>query len=180
MSLAPPRLRVEPADEARLAAQARSLAGGGAGEAAAAQAAAQEVVTFTLGGQRCAVATRAVARAVARLGPTTEVPRSGGGLRPVAWVDEQPVAVTDLAPLAGLAPRPPAALALAPALLLAREGGLVALAVEGPLELAEAALEAAAGPALEGLPGLGLAGRLQGGALLLADAWVLAAGGGAP
>lgn len=177
MTSRPPPLRVDPADEARLAAQARALAGAGAAVADQERGLLQ-VVTFRLGGQACALPTHAVDRAVARLGATTEVPQAGGGARPVAWVDEQPVAVTDLAALAGLAARPFAALAQAPALLVATPAGPAALAVEGPLELAEAQLAQVAGAALDGLPGLGLAGRLAGGAALLAVDWLRARAGG--
>lgn len=175
MTARTPRLRVEPGDEARLREQARRLAGG----EAEAPAAALEVVTFTLGGRSLAVEATAVARAVARLGATAEVPQAGGRARPVAWVDEQPVAVTDLAALAGLPARPPEALAAAPALLVPAPDGLAAVAVEGPLELAEAALLQAADPALDGLPGLAIQGRLAGGALLLPAAWLRARAGGA-
>ncbi len=178
MSLRPPPLRIDPGDEARLRTQAHRLAAGAAADGPSARP--LEVVTFRLGGRPCAVEGRAVARAVTRLGPLVEVPQAGGGARPVAWVDEQPLAVTDLAAAAGLPPRPPAALAHAPALLVASAGGLSALAVEGPLELGEAALAAAAGPALEGLPGPALAGRLEGGAALLEAGWVLAQAAGAP
>lgn len=179
MTTRPPTLRIDPADQARLADQARALGGeGGAGL----DRAALQVVTFRLGDQACAAPAHAIERAVTRLGATTEVPLAGGGARPVAWVDEQPVAVTDLAALAGLAPRPPAALARAPALLVATPAGVAALAVDGPLELAEAPLELAAGAALADLPGLGVAGRLVGGAALLsADCLRARAGGhGAP
>jgi hypothetical protein len=194
VTLAPPRLLVDPADAARLAAQARTLAGrplaaglagadasgGGAAARGGPAAGGVEVVTFAVGGRRCAIEARAVVRAVARLGPTTEVPLAGGGVRQVAWLDEQPVAVTDLAAAAGLPPRPPAALALAPALLVATPAGVAAVAVEGPLELAEDALAVAAGAALAGLPGLGLAGSLESGAALVSAPWVQARAAGAP
>ncbi len=178
MRLAPPRLRVDPADEARLSSQARTVALG----AAALDVDRLDValVTFSVGGRACALEARAVERAVARLGLTSAVPLAGGGARLVAWVDEQPVAVTDLAALAGLASRTAAALALAPAFLIATPLGTVAVAVEGPLELAEDRLALAAGPALEGLPGLGLAGRLANGAALLSAAWLVACAAGAP
>jgi chemotaxis signal transduction protein len=186
VTLAPPRLLVDPADEARLAAQARALAAGREHGAGGAEAPGQdasrgglEVVTFTLGGRRCAIEASAVVRAVARLGPTTDVPLAGGGARPVAWLDEQPVAVTDLAVAAGLPARPAAALAVAPAILVATPGGAAALAVEGPLELAEDDLAQAAGPALAGLPGLGLAGQLAGGAVLVSATWAQACAAGA-
>lgn len=176
MRPAPPRLRVDPAGEARLVRQARALAGDGpAGEAVAPAAAGElQVVTFTLGGQPLAVASRSVERAVVRLGATAAVPLAGGGQRLVAWVEEQPVAVTDLRALAGLPARDATALSRAPALLVATEDGPVALAVEGPLALAEARLALAAGPALAGAAGLGLAGRLDGGAALLDGAWLAA------
>lgn len=177
MSLRPPVLRIDPGDEARLRAQARRLAAGAAD--AGPRALPLQVVTFHLGGRPCAVEGRAVARAVTRLGPVTEVAQAGGGARPVAWVDEQPLAVTDLVAAAGLELRAPAALARAPALLVAVPGGLAALAVEGPLELGEAALAEAAGPALAGLPGPALAGRLDGGAALLDAAWVRSQAAGA-
>jgi chemotaxis signal transduction protein len=173
----PPTLRVDPADEARLAAQARTLADDGTAGVDQGRDALQ-VVTFRIGGQPCAAPAHAVERAVARLGATTDVPQAGGGVRTVAWVDEQPVAVTDLAALAGLAPRAPAMLALGPALLLATPAGVAALAVEGPLELAEAPLAQVADPALAELPGLGLAGRLAGGAALLSADWLRARAGG--
>lgn len=178
MRLAPPRLRIDPGDEARLASQARTVAGGAAAPDLAGLAVA--LVTFTVGGRACAVEAGAVERAVARLGPTSAVPLAGGGARLVAWVDEQPVAVTDLGALAGLAPRAPAALALAPAFLVETPLGVVAVAVEGPLELAEDRLALAAGQALAGLPGLGLAGRLAGGAALLSSTWLLACAAGTP
>lgn len=175
MTARPPRLRVEPADEARLQEQAHRLA---RGEAVAAPAAALEVVTFTLAGRPLAVEAAAVERAVARLGATAEVPQAGGRARAVAWVDEQPVAVADLAALAGLPARPPEALAAAPALLVAAADGPAAVAVEGPLELAEEPLLQVADPALDGLPGLAIQGRLAGGALLLPAAWLRARAGG--
>jgi len=174
----PPGLLVDPGDEARLASQARAVA-----RVAAAQTedhATVAVVTFMLGGQACAMEVSAVERAVPRLGPTASVPQAGGGARLVAWVDEQPVAVTDLAALAGLPARPPGALVLAPALLLATPAGAAAVAVEGPLELAEDRLELRAGQALDGLPGLRLAGRLEGGAALLSASWLVACAGEAP
>lgn len=178
MSLAPPTLLVAPEDEPRLSSQARALAGAGA--AASPIEAAVEVVTFTIAGHPCALPAGAVERAVTRLGPTTDVPLAGGGARRVAWVDEQPVAVTDLAALAGLADRPPAALALAPALLLVTPAGVAAVAVDGPLDLAVDRVAHAAGPALAGLPGLRVAGRLATGATLLAASWLVASAGGAP
>jgi CheW-like domain len=174
----PPSLVVDPGDEARLATQARAVARGAL--ALAEDRATVAVVTFTIGGQACAMEASAVERAVARLGPIASVPQAGGGARLVAWVDEQPVAVTDLATLAGLPPRTVVALAQAPALLLATPAGASAVAVEGPLELAESRLDLVAGPALDGLPGLCLAGRLEGGAALLAAPWLVACAGGAP
>lgn len=169
---------VDRGDEARLASQARDVARGAV--ALAEDHATVAVVTFMLGGQACAMEASAVERAVARLGPTASVPQAGGGARLVAWVDEQPVAVTDLATLAGLPPRAAGALAQAPALLLATPIGAAAVAVEGPLELAESRLDLVAGQALDGLPGLRLAGRLEGGAALLAASWLVACAGGAP
>lgn len=174
----PPTLLVDPGDEARLASQARTVARGAA--ALAEERATLSVVTFMLGGRACAMEASAVERAVARLGPTASVPQAGGGARLVAWVDEQPVAVTDLAALAGLLSRAAGALAQAPALLLATALGAAAVAVEGPLELAEDRLELVAGQALDGLPGLCVAGRLEGGAALLAASWLVACAGGAP
>jgi len=171
--LAPPRLRVDPAGEARLARQARALARGGDAEAPA-RAGERQVVTFTLGGQPLAVETRVVERAVVRLGATAAVPLAGGGQRLVAWVEDQPVAVTDLGALAGLPARDGEALSAAPALVVVTPAGPVALAVEGPLALAEARLAAGAGAALGGAAGLGLAGRLEGGAALLDGAWLAA------
>jgi len=171
--LAPPRLRVDPAGEARLSRQARALARAGEAEAPA-QSGERQVVTFTLRGQPLAVEARVVERAVARLGVTAAVPLAGGGQRLVAWVEEQPVAVTDLGALAGLPARDGEALARSPALLVATPAGPVALAVEGPLALAEARLALGAGAALEGAAGLGLAGRLEGGAALLDGAWLAA------
>ena len=177
MTARAPRLRVDPADEARLADQARALAAGTAGDGPDAGLA---VITFRLAGHVCAVEAAAVTRALTRLGPTVDVPVAGGGSRLVAWVDEQPLAVTDLGRAAGLGARPPSALALAPALLLATPSGLAAVAVEGPLELEEAPLVEATGPALRGLPGLALEGRLAGGVPLVSAAWLLGcAGGGA-
>jgi chemotaxis signal transduction protein len=174
----PPSLLVDPGDEARLTSQARAVARGAM--ALAEDRATVAVVTFMLGGRACAMEASAVERAVARLGPTASVPQAGGGARLVAWVDEQPVAVTDLSALAGLPARAACALALAPALLLATPVGAAAVAVEGPLELAEDRLELVAGQALEGLPGLSLAGRLEGGAALLAAAWLVACVGKGP
>ncbi len=174
----PPRLFVEPGDEARLTSQARAVARGAV--ALAEERVTVAVVTLTLGGRACAVEASAVERAVARLGPTASVPQASGVARLIAWVDEQPVAVTDLAALAGLPPRSAAALARAPALLLATPAGTAAVAVEGPIELAEDRLELVAGQALEGLPGVRLAGRLEGGAALLAASWLAACAGGGP
>lgn len=179
MRLAPPRLRVDPAGEARLARQARALARGEEGGAADGAAGSLQVVTFALGGQALAVAARVVERAVARLGATAAVPLGGGGQRLVAWVEEVPVPVTDLGALAGLPARGAEALSRAPALVVATAAGPVALAVEGPLSLAEARLALGAGGALEGAAGLGLAGRLDGGAALLDGAWLAAAAAGA-
>lgn len=174
MKRRPPRLRVEPADEPRLALQARALAAAEAEAAGGDGPALLSVVAFTLGGVRCAVDTRAVERVVTRLGATAAVPQAGGGARLVAWVDEQPVAVTDLLALAGLPSRPAAALAPAPALLVATRAGPVALAVEGPLALDDDRLALGAGAALEGAAGLGLEGRLAGGAALVSATWLLA------
>jgi hypothetical protein len=178
VSLAPPSLRVDAGDLARLTNQARALASGADPQELDGRDVA--VVTFTIGGRVCALEASAVERAVARLGPAVPVPQAGGGVRLVAWVDEQPVAVTDLAALAGLPHRTAAALAQAPALLLETPSGAVAVAVEGPLELAEDRLALPAGQALAGLPGLGPAGRLAGGAMLLSAPWLLACAGGAP
>lgn len=177
MSLRPPVLRVDPGDEERLRTQARRMVAGPAEVGPGPRL--LQVVTFRLGGRPCAVEGRAIARAVARLGPMTEVPLAGGGSRPVAWVDEQPLAVTDLAAAAGHPPQPPAAMARAPALLVHAGGGLAALAVEGPLELGEVALAESAGASLAGLPGPSLAGRLDGGVALLDAGWVLAQAAGA-
>jgi hypothetical protein len=170
--LGPPRLRVEPGGAARLASQARALARLEAGEAAA--AAGLVVVTFSLAGRPLAVEARVVERAVARLGAAAAVALAGGGVRLVAWVEDQPVAVADLAALAGLPPRDAASLAGVPALVLATSAGPVALAVEGPLSLADDQLALGAGSALAGAAGLGLAGRLASGAALLDGAWLAA------
>jgi hypothetical protein len=148
--------------------RARALAAEGRGVAEASDAV--QAVTFHLGRVACAIEAALVARAVLRLGGLVAVPLGDGAERAVAFVDERPVPVLDLAGFAARAPRPAEALAGRPALVIAARAGEVALAVDGPLDLAnEALVPCAGGDAGERVP---VAGRLAGGAALLASAWV--------
>jgi len=162
--------RIVQGDAEVLERRARELASGSAarGEDAVGLV---RLVAFRLRGQRCAVDSAVVARAVVLAAPHA-IPNADGSERPVAFVEERPVPVADLAGVVAGGTRAAAALAGAPALLVETADGPVAVAVEGPLELAEDRIGAAAAPGAEEVPRL--AGRLAGGADLVDAPWLAA------
>jgi chemotaxis signal transduction protein len=164
--LSVPRLVLR--DTARLERRAFELAAGGARTE---EEALLQIVTFRLGGARCAVAAEVVERAVARLAAAIPVPLANGAERCVTFVDERPLPLVDLSGHAAGAPRAARQLVGQPALVVATAAGAVAVVVDGPLELAEETLAGvAAGEPSNGA--IQIAGRLTGGAALVDPAWL--------
>ncbi len=175
-----PPVRVIPQDADTLEQRARELARPAVDEGAESDARLTPLVTFRLGGLRCAIGASVVERALARIGAPVPVSNLGGGERAIAFVDERPVPVVDLAGTVAGAPRPVGRLAGSAAFIVATRAGPVAVAVDGPLELAEERLAETAladeGATAEGA--VRIAGRLADGTTVLSAEWLVHWGAG--
>jgi chemotaxis signal transduction protein len=137
-------------------------------------AAPDSLVTFFLGGVRCAVRLEAVAKTVLQLRLVVPLAGAAPSVAGVTFIDNRPRLVLDLLPATGHPAREPTALATAPALVLRADGAAVALAVEGPLELLDSEASLLPGAPDGRLDRLQLAGRLEGGAHLIDATWLQA------
>jgi chemotaxis signal transduction protein len=163
--LRPRTVKVAAGAEERLQAAARSLTETGADESAS-----QLLVQFGLGGEPHAVELWMVERAVTSFPEI--VPLAGAPARVcgAAFLEGVAHIVVDLLEATGRPRRKLEILQHSPALVVDREGVPLALAVEGPLELAEVSGTWRA--STSSASGVGVAGRLPSGVLVLASEWL--------